>query len=291
MLHTDKNDFLKILQQTSAQTGFPLRLLEKDYYLTLVLNGIDELGPDLVFKGGTCLSKVYFNYFRLSEDLDFSINLPFNDINRTKRRQLIKPIKERIRSFLQKFDMRIDPDQRVSFNESRQYIYYLYYHSIILNKEEPIKLEIGLRYKPIMPIQQVKVNHKFIHPFTKELLFSTGKINCLALNELIAEKIRAASTRRIIAPRDFFDLDYLLKMKVNIFDNDILKLLKIKLKEDDFKTDINKYRKNLGRTDMELNEMKLRIQAELLEVLPMAERNKFNISKVLDNINKRFPKF
>jgi hypothetical protein len=35
MLHNDKEEFLKILERASAQTGFPLRLLEKDYYITV----------------------------------------------------------------------------------------------------------------------------------------------------------------------------------------------------------------------------------------------------------------
>ena len=42
MLHNDKGEFLKILERTSAQTGFPLRLLEKDYYITVVLSKINE---------------------------------------------------------------------------------------------------------------------------------------------------------------------------------------------------------------------------------------------------------
>jgi len=59
MLHENKTEFLKILEATSAQTGFPLRLLEKDYYITILLSGITHLSEDLVFKGGTCLNKVY----------------------------------------------------------------------------------------------------------------------------------------------------------------------------------------------------------------------------------------
>ncbi len=62
MLHNDREEFLKILERTSAQTGFPLRLLEKDYYITVVLSRINELNKDLVFKGGTCLSKIYYSY-------------------------------------------------------------------------------------------------------------------------------------------------------------------------------------------------------------------------------------
>ena len=48
MLHDDKDNFLKILEATSAQTGFPLLLLEKDYYLTIVLSGMDRLSEELI---------------------------------------------------------------------------------------------------------------------------------------------------------------------------------------------------------------------------------------------------
>ncbi len=49
MLHSNKDEFLKILERASAQTGFPLRLLEKDYYITVVLSGINKLSNNLVF--------------------------------------------------------------------------------------------------------------------------------------------------------------------------------------------------------------------------------------------------
>ena len=53
MIHKDKNEFLKVLESVSAETGFSLALLEKDYYLSLLLSGIGSLSEDLIFKGGT----------------------------------------------------------------------------------------------------------------------------------------------------------------------------------------------------------------------------------------------
>ena len=46
MLHRAKGEFIKVLERSSAQTGFPLRLLEKDYYITIKGKGlfnIDEI--------------------------------------------------------------------------------------------------------------------------------------------------------------------------------------------------------------------------------------------------------
>lgn len=55
---------------------YPLHIAEKDYLLTLVLQGITQssLGKRLVFKGGTAVHHCYLQQHRFSEDLDFSAN-------------------------------------------------------------------------------------------------------------------------------------------------------------------------------------------------------------------------
>jgi predicted nucleotidyltransferase component of viral defense system len=50
-------------------------LLEKDVRLHLLLGSLTRdanLGPQLAFKGGTCLIKGYLDYPRFSTDLDFT---------------------------------------------------------------------------------------------------------------------------------------------------------------------------------------------------------------------------
>lgn len=288
MLHSNKDEFLKILERASAQTGFPLRLLEKDYYITVVLSGINELSNNLVFKGGTCFSKIYYSYYRLSEDLDFTLKLSTDNATRSVRRNAIKPIKEVIRPFLKRFNMSIQNLDKAGHRESTQYIYYLDYDSAVLNKKESIKLEIGLRFNPLCPVAAKEVNHKFLHPFTKEPLFDAGSVNCLALKELVAEKLRASATREIIASRDFYDLGFLLREKFNFNDKEQLELFRKKLEEDGFLSDLSKYRVNLGRTDKEIDEMMSRIEDELFPILTLEEQKSFNMLKTLDELNKVF---
>jgi len=286
MLHSDKNEFLKVLERTSAQTEFPLRLLEKDYYITIVLSKINELSKDLIFKGGTCLSKLYYSYYRLSEDLDFTLKLPSDNSTRVMRRNAIKPIKEKLKAFLKNFDMSIEDIEKAGHRESTQYIFYLDYDSVVLNKKESIKLEIGLRFNPILPAVTKKVNHKFLHPFTKEPLFDGGSVSCLSIKELVAEKMRAAATRETIAGRDFYDLGYLLKEKFDFKDKEFLALFKKKLEEDNFSSDLKKCRVDLGRTEKEIKGMKSRIGDELFPVLTIDEQKSFDMQKTLDELNR-----
>jgi predicted nucleotidyltransferase component of viral defense system len=62
--------------QLAGELGLRPDVVEKDYVLGWLLAGIarDEvLGASWVFKGGTCLKKCFFETYRFSEDLDFTI--------------------------------------------------------------------------------------------------------------------------------------------------------------------------------------------------------------------------
>ena len=68
-------DKREILESASALGLLP-HVVEKDYVLGWLLAGIHrhpELTDAWVFKGGTCLKKCYFETYRFSEDLDFTL--------------------------------------------------------------------------------------------------------------------------------------------------------------------------------------------------------------------------
>ncbi|HRH40296.1 MAG TPA: nucleotidyl transferase AbiEii/AbiGii toxin family protein, partial [Pyrinomonadaceae bacterium] len=66
----------KEIQQKAREAGVRDQQIEKDYILSWILKGIAEhehLAKVLVFKGGTVLKKFYFEDYRFSEDLDFTL--------------------------------------------------------------------------------------------------------------------------------------------------------------------------------------------------------------------------
>lgn len=68
----DKREIL----ESASTLGLLPHVVEKDYVLGWLLAGIDvhpELTDSWVFKGGTCLKKCYFETYRFSEDLDFTL--------------------------------------------------------------------------------------------------------------------------------------------------------------------------------------------------------------------------
>jgi predicted nucleotidyltransferase component of viral defense system len=68
----DRREILEI----AAQTSLTPHVVEKDYVLGWMLAGIyahEELAESWLFKGGTCLKKCFFETYRFSEDLDFTL--------------------------------------------------------------------------------------------------------------------------------------------------------------------------------------------------------------------------
>jgi len=64
--------------QITTDTNLSAQVIEKDYVLGWILAGINRhaaLSESWVFKGGTCLKKCYFDTYRFSEDLDFTLKL------------------------------------------------------------------------------------------------------------------------------------------------------------------------------------------------------------------------
>ena len=74
MLHDDKETFEQIILRVSEDTGIEASIVEKDYYVTLFLKRVVEIQPNIIFKGGTSLSKCYKLINRFSEDIDLNIN-------------------------------------------------------------------------------------------------------------------------------------------------------------------------------------------------------------------------
>jgi predicted nucleotidyltransferase component of viral defense system len=62
--------------ELATQANLQAHVIEKDYVLGWLLAGISQhaaLRDSWVFKGGTCLKKCYFETYRFSEDLDFTL--------------------------------------------------------------------------------------------------------------------------------------------------------------------------------------------------------------------------
>ncbi len=74
-----KIDQISIFEEIASKTGLPVLAVEKDWWICRVIHSIFNLPfrDQLLFKGGTSLSKAWHLIDRFSEDIDLAINREF----------------------------------------------------------------------------------------------------------------------------------------------------------------------------------------------------------------------
>lgn len=68
------------LRTRARRIGLDASHVENDYVLCHLLVAISKSNPELVFRGGTALARIYWPDYRLSEDLDFTSPGPIGDL-------------------------------------------------------------------------------------------------------------------------------------------------------------------------------------------------------------------
>ena len=196
-------------------------IIAKDLLLTLVLAEFEKekgIFNQLIFKGGTLLSRNYLKYHRFSEDLDFVYK------NSYKLRELSRNQRERkIKTFIDIFVPQLSKIADIlglDFSTDRRNTKYcsilsgraVYTFRLYYEQSRFIKIEINFVEKLFE--KPIEVSVKAITDFfdSKELLFILGlKIDnftvlSYSLNEIRLEKYRALLTRPRMQERDLFDL-------------------------------------------------------------------------------------
>lgn len=210
--HEDPVAFDSLLTLTAAKQGFLVRLVEKDYFCSVLLEYLAAACPSLVFKGGTCIAKVHSEFHRISEDLDFTVPVD-PGTTRSERGRLSEPLKGAMRGLAARLpDFRIVSPLRGS-NNSTQYNAVVGYASRVGQNEETIKIEAGLREALLMPAIEGNARTLLLGPEADRPLVPTVRLRCLSLMEAMAEKLRAALSRRAPVIRDFYDVDHAIRRR------------------------------------------------------------------------------
>lgn len=209
------------IQKKANQVGVRDQQIEKDYILSWILWGIanhEQLSKILVFKGGTVLKKVYFEDYRFSEDLDFT--LLDNEISNEQIFELFNEIfnliKEEANIPLKKIDDdEADADKAKEDKEDGLNFYIGYVGPLGgFGNNKKVKIDISksekLEFEPI--VKNAIVDYSDLEDY---------KLQCYPLEELLVEKLRCTMQR--MQPRDYYDIWYLVeveKMDVDFYTNE-----------------------------------------------------------------------
>lgn len=89
LFHLKEKDFKKFIEDMSIKTNIAVDIIEKDYYVCLVLKELAKKQDYLkaYFKGGTAVYKILDTMNRFSEDIDLTVKvLPEESNTRNKKR-------------------------------------------------------------------------------------------------------------------------------------------------------------------------------------------------------------
>ena len=191
------------IDKIAIKKGVRAKQIEKDYVISWVLWGIarDKLLRDnLVFKGGTCLKKIYFDNYRYSEDMDFTLREDsFSDDEiLTNFRDIFEKIYEESRIKIEVIEETIDNHK--ASNSLKFKVKYFATHG-----SDEIKVDVtrGETIEFAVPKRPVIFNYSDL--LEEEDTF----IHCYSLEEVLIEKTTALMGRTI--PRDLYDFDYLIE--------------------------------------------------------------------------------
>ena len=229
-LHESPATFRQALSFTEAETGFSQRVIEKDYYCSLILADFEPLfSSGLVFKGGTCLSKVHAGFYRLSEDLDFAISISTTARPR-ERRQARLPVKRHLETIGKRLPAVRMLGSPLGHDGNRQYNAIFRYQSSVTGEQESVKVEVAVREPIIESTVSCAARTLLRHPVREETPDTPLPLCALSLHETYAEKVRAALTRNPPAIRDVFDITGAIREeRLNLAEPGFVKLVRQKL--------------------------------------------------------------
>lgn len=188
--------------------GLSEAVVEKDYVIGWLLWGIGAhpaLSRYWAFKGGTCLKKCFFETYRFSEDLDFSVlpGSPFQDADQVFD---LTPVEQALREVIARveeasgLDMTMREPLLRPRNNGRVVEGRVYYLGPAgSSKVAKLKLDISGTEVVVRPTVSIPIRHGF-----PDSLPGPATVRAYCFEELFAEKIRAMGERG--RPRDLYDI-------------------------------------------------------------------------------------
>lgn len=194
-----------VLQRIAKERNVPPHIVEKDYVIGWILRGLWKSGiyNDLVFKGGTCLKKVYFRNYRFSEDLDFNLSDGPSVLDDLSSALASSPPMPEDLEFM---DIEVKERKGVRYKAGEVVGYEVKVPYRLLRKSgdaSKIKMDLTLTvHEPLyLPVRKMPI----FHDYDDEVSMSLVRVRAYSLEEILAEKIRTLF-QRTGRPRDIYDI-------------------------------------------------------------------------------------
>lgn len=186
MLHKDRENFEQVILKVSEDTGIDASIIEKDYYVTLFLKRIVEVLPNIIFKGGTSLSKCYKLIKRFSEDIDLNIEVETRPTEGQR-----KKLKEAIVSIIDEFGFDLDNAENVRSRRTfNRYIidYPTVFSANYLKQHLMVETAVYIKAYPCKKMQATSIIYDYLHENGFDNLIEQYGLEPFEVNVQVAER-------------------------------------------------------------------------------------------------------
>lgn len=213
--------YQKEIADIAEKTGVTKSTIDKDWVLGHFVNAIFNFEPfrkQLIFKGGTCLRKCYYENYRFSEDLDFTAIQKNFVLNHKSLEKLCENVTNSIgvKLHIKNLKELKHKGQKTGFQATIKF--WGADHSRNQKPPEPARWQTKIKIETILfeKLLFKPLNKNIIHPYSDADKINTQAV-CYSLKEVMSEKLRAMIQRSYTAPRDYYDVWYL--SKTHVFDH------------------------------------------------------------------------
>ena len=213
MLHNDRENFEQIILKVSDETGIEASIIEKDYYVTLFLKRIVEVIPNIIFKGGTSLSKCYKLIKRFSEDIDLNIE---TDKRPTEGQR--KKLKEAIVSIIDEFGFSLENAENVRSRRTfNKYIvdYPTVFSAHYLKQHLMIETAVNIKAYPCKKMQVTSIIYDYLENNGFHSLIEKYELEPFGVNVQMAER---TFVDKLYALGDYYLSDAISELSRHIYD-------------------------------------------------------------------------
>jgi predicted nucleotidyltransferase component of viral defense system len=212
----------KEIEQIAEKNGVAKTTIDKDWVLGHFLDAIfsiPECRERLIFKGGTCLRKCYFQNFRFSEDLDFTAIDPDFILDKKLLGKIVNIVNTRtyLPLYVNELKPLISKDKLAGFAANIKF--WGADHPRNQMPPPPQRWQTSIKIEVILYEEMVfaPVDRNVHHEYSDRLSDAAQTVPCYSLDEILAEKLRALIQRSYTAPRDFYDIWYLSQNVTNLY--------------------------------------------------------------------------
>jgi len=233
-LHEDKELFRDVIEATAEELKRPAAIVEKDYYVTMILRELSERQEFIVFKGGTSLSKCHKAIKRFSEDIDITIDSKLTQGQMKKLKESIKAIAGQLGLSIPNID---DTRSRRSYNR-----YILEYQSVLSEPDDAVQTAVLMEtsFAEVSFPTVVLPVHSYIGDMMAEEAPEELENFCLEPFEMKVQGLERTLADKVFAICDYYMQGRVKKHSRHIYD--IYKLLQIVPQTDEFKALIKEVR-------------------------------------------------